>query len=424
MTKDINKKIGTVNYNILNLPKEVIMSSATQDGIAYLYDAAGIKLQKIVTEGGEVFSETDYIGNFIYKNGNLDYILFGEGKILPSSTLSGAEGSGLAENTYQYNLTDHLGNVRCTFDETGVQQEDSYYPFGMTQNGLSHSNLASEEKNKYLYNGKELQTDHNLDWHDYGARFYDAQLGRFHTLDRFAEKFSYQSPYLYAGNNPVKYIDVNGDSLFIKTFFRTLKYENGKLTTKRGKDVTKIAYNKKGELRKNFLGKTVGDLQKLQSKSAGNELVNSFQNNESHHLQIRKSPDNVYHESGIVEAGMSVIEYNPYKNTLGTEGFVRLGHEMGHGDDELNGGMSSGVWFTGKNGAPVTNSEKIATHWENKIRAEHRQSLRSYYEKGTKASRILNNGTTSRFHNNYNYRKNAVKRTRVILFKTIEQRYR
>jgi RHS repeat-associated protein len=67
--------------------------------------------------------------------------------------------------------------------------------------------------NNFLYNGKELQTDLDLDWYDYGARMYDAAVGRFFTQDRFSEKYYGLSPYQYTANNPVLYIDVNGDSI-------------------------------------------------------------------------------------------------------------------------------------------------------------------------------------------------------------------
>ncbi len=76
----------------------------------------------------------------------------------------------------------------------------------------------------YLYNGKELQEDFDLDWYslsrlfgNYGARMYDAQLGRWHVPDPMAEKYYGWSTYQYVRNNPIIRIDPNGmrDSLFI-----------------------------------------------------------------------------------------------------------------------------------------------------------------------------------------------------------------
>jgi hypothetical protein len=66
-----------------------------------------------------------------------------------------------------------------------------------------------------------MQDDFGLDWGvypafcgNYGARFYDAQIGRFHTHDRFAEKYHSWTPYQYGGNNPISFIDINGDSIW------------------------------------------------------------------------------------------------------------------------------------------------------------------------------------------------------------------
>ncbi len=69
------------------------------------------------------------------------------------------------------------------------------------------------KENKRQYNGKELNEEFGLDWNDYGGRFYDPAVGRFPTIDRFAEKYSSMTPYHYGANNPIKFIDVNGDSL-------------------------------------------------------------------------------------------------------------------------------------------------------------------------------------------------------------------
>ena len=64
--------------------------------------------------------------------------------------------------------------------------------------------------NKYTYNYKELNEDFGLNWHDYGARWYDAALGRWWVVDPLAEPQANYSPYAYTYNNPLSFIDPTG----------------------------------------------------------------------------------------------------------------------------------------------------------------------------------------------------------------------
>ena len=105
-----------------------------------------------------------------------------------------------------------LPSIQMMFSQTGeILQDESYYPFGMSLgNALTYNNTDNSPENKYLYNGKEKQSDFGLEWYDYGGRFYDPELAVFHTIDPKAENYSFQSPYAYAINNPVRFIDWMG----------------------------------------------------------------------------------------------------------------------------------------------------------------------------------------------------------------------
>lgn len=181
-----------VSYNVLNLPRSVTGSPA----ISYVYDAAGEKLRKVSGT-----TATDYIGGIQYTTTgsgapNLDFIQTEEGRANKSGT----------NYVYEYTLTDHLGNNRVTFDQTGGKVgEDDYYPFGMNV----HRQINAG--NKYLYNKKELQEE--LNQYDYGARFYDPVIGRFTTVDPELEKYEKWSPYSYVLNNPIRNIDPQGDTV-------------------------------------------------------------------------------------------------------------------------------------------------------------------------------------------------------------------
>eukprot|EP01137_Pigoraptor_chileana_P018601 Opistho-2@78332 len=128
----------------------------------------------------------------------IDFIQTGEGRAV---NMGGSY-------KYEYNLSDHLGNVRYSFDiyQGNVRrlQSDDYYAFGMRKPGTP---IAGN--NKYLYNGKELQEE-LLGQYDYGARFYDPVIGRWNVVDPLAEGRAWMTPYHYTSNNPINRIDPDG----------------------------------------------------------------------------------------------------------------------------------------------------------------------------------------------------------------------
>ena len=190
LTKDLNKGISNISYNSLNLPQVVTFSNGNT--ITYLYTVDGRKLRTVHVINGTA-TTTDYCGNVIYEDATQKLLLTEEGYINLNSP-----------TTYYYYLKDHQGNNRVVVNSSGaVQEVNHYYPFG----GVFST---STNVQPYKYNGKELDTKNGLNWYDYGARHYDAVLGRWHVVDPLAEKYYSSSPFVYCNNNPVRFIDPNG----------------------------------------------------------------------------------------------------------------------------------------------------------------------------------------------------------------------
>jgi RHS repeat-associated protein len=92
-------------------------------------------------------------------------------------------------------------------DPALIVQENHYDPWGMNLVGIE---MQGRPDHKFKYNGKEKQEELGLGWNDYGARFYDAQLGRWHAVDPMTDNAETWTPYNYVYDNPIKLTDPDG----------------------------------------------------------------------------------------------------------------------------------------------------------------------------------------------------------------------
>jgi len=229
MKTDANKQITSISYNHLNLPAEVGFENSNTKKITYSYDATGVKLKKVVTDGSTI-TTTDYAGNYTYKNGGLEFFNHVEGYVEPTENIS-------RPFQYVYQFKDHLGNIRLSYsddDNDGhvdvyrpgtimsspidvdgdgdykneIREESNYYPFGLKHKG--YNNVITGRDHKYGFGGKEYNDELGLDWYDVSARNYDPALGRWMNLDPLAEMMRRHSPYSFGFDNPIRFIDPDG----------------------------------------------------------------------------------------------------------------------------------------------------------------------------------------------------------------------
>ena len=103
-----------------------------------------------------------------------------------------------------------------------IVQETHYDPWGLELFGIGFQ-YAGIKVNKFLYNGKELIEDNGLQYYDYGARMYDPAIGRWSVVDPLAMEYHDVSPFNYAMNNPIRYIDPDGKRVWDRTTDATHK---------------------------------------------------------------------------------------------------------------------------------------------------------------------------------------------------------
>ncbi|CAD7807207.1 hypothetical protein CHRY9390_01626 [Chryseobacterium aquaeductus] len=229
-----DKQINQIGYNFLNLPNALKIEDSKKK-LFHLYRADGSKLKKIFNylkdDGNNFTTVTEYLDGFQYlttmgtKPNDIDPMEFAYEQeafleqILEEKPTTALQFFPTAEgfydyenNQYIYQYKDHLGNARVSYKKgvnglAEITDQNDYYPFGM--------NIPREEKAifgvaslyNYKYNGKELQ---ETGMYDYGARFYMPDIGRWGVVDPLAEKMTRHSPFNYAFNNPIMFIDPDG----------------------------------------------------------------------------------------------------------------------------------------------------------------------------------------------------------------------
>ncbi|MDQ8141011.1 RHS repeat-associated core domain-containing protein [Chryseobacterium sp. CFS15] len=230
-----------LQYPNLNLPNQINQNAQLAQNV---YRADGTKVKKLF---GDI--ETNYLDGFQYKSTKPsegspwrrlcsypNEVAVMKLRIIPTS-----EGYfDVLTNQYIYNYKDHLGNVRLSYSDTNkdgfvqprqyfsqqcdepwnpffppncisiwkpgeIVEVNNYYPFGLMHNYTATTQNAYQ----YKYNGKELQ---ETGMYDYGARMYMPDIGRWGVVDPMAEDMRRYSPNNYAFDNPVNFIDRDGNA--------------------------------------------------------------------------------------------------------------------------------------------------------------------------------------------------------------------
>ncbi|OMP75485.1 RHS repeat domain-containing protein [[Flexibacter] sp. ATCC 35208] len=253
LISDQGAGIDSIEWTVYGKIRRIKKSDGSE--ITYNYDVGGNRISKRVN-GIETWYVRDAAGNVmsIYtkgdstvNNGSLSQTaanLYGsrrlgvnavkvnveDGSVLPGVNITGL-GSGININFTRgekfFELSNHLGNVLATVSDRRVgistdgilvdhyeptmSSSQEYYPFGMLMPG--RSSVVTGGSYRYGFNGKENDNEVKGEGNQitFEARIYDPRVGIFLSIDPRSSSYPYYSPYLFAGDNPIRLIDVNGE---------------------------------------------------------------------------------------------------------------------------------------------------------------------------------------------------------------------
>jgi RHS repeat-associated protein len=217
LTRDDNKGITNIEYDLLGNPRKVTLKNYRS--IEYVYAADGRKLRtihersytRIITpQPGHgrlpgrrteyICDTTDYINNYIFKDGKPEMFRFDGGYY-------SFDDEGKMDGCHLY-VQDYQGNNRMVVNAytNEVEQISHYYPYGALMGDIS----TQPEAQDFKYSGKELDRTFGLDLYDFHARQYDPLLPGFNAVDPCATDYYWISPYVYCAGNPVNCVDKDG----------------------------------------------------------------------------------------------------------------------------------------------------------------------------------------------------------------------
>jgi RHS repeat-associated protein len=250
MITDANKDLS-IAYNHLNLPASITRNTiggSTNGIVKHFYaGATKVRMETYDAAGTTLVKAYDYLAGMVYQETvtagtstkELDFVASPEGRALLTKKVLNLTTDPTTGDKFkfEYSLKDHLGNLRVScrcgepkrdaqgviiptgqpgagIEPLAVVQEQHYDAWGLAFTTVSSSEVENLQ-DRFKYNGKELLTDLDLGWNDYGARMYMSEIGRWNGVDPHADNYFSSSSYCYVDNSPLYSIDPDGKDIII-----------------------------------------------------------------------------------------------------------------------------------------------------------------------------------------------------------------
>ncbi|SEF55650.1 RHS repeat-associated core domain-containing protein [Halpernia humi] len=250
----------------------------------------------------------------------------------------------------------------------------------------------------YKYNGKELQ---ETGMYDYGARMYMPDIGRWGVQDVLGEMYYSYSPYSYAANNPLKFIDPTGMWITINDGNNNYRYDDGKLYTQNDKtkkwdvEASVKSDSYAGQILSSLTSITGGDKDSFGSKFLGlfsNDNINASIQDSKDYTGSRS--DEMLGKNFTLDTSVYTgfkQDVNPYTSMNGekskqrqSEFYINLFHEIGHSFLNQTSSYSElkKVWVDGSANSlssDISQGEIVASYIENLLRSEQGRPIRMSY---------------------------------------------